>query len=52
MGKVQEKIEWLGEHGEAGKDTVKLAGQAIIGVTAVVIAGAVLGTVGNMWSGK
>jgi hypothetical protein len=50
MGKVQDKLEWFGEKGSAGKDTVKLAGQAIVGVTAVVIAGAVLGTVGNMWS--
>ena len=50
MSKKDEALSWFGEKGSAGKDTVKLAGQAIVGVTAVVIAGAVLGTVGNMWS--
>lgn len=52
MGKAKDKLEWFGEKGSAATDTVKLAGQGILAVTAVAITGAVLGTVGKAFGGK
>lgn len=42
-------ISWFGNKGSEAKETVKLAGQAIVAVTAVAITGAVLGTVGKVF---
>lgn len=48
MGK---DLEWFGKDGKDGVEVVKMAGAAIVTVGAIVITGAVLGTVGNMING-
>ena len=52
MGKAKDSISWFGEKGNDGAEVVKMAGTAIVTVGAVVIAGAVLGTVGKMFGGE
>lgn len=51
MGKAKDKLEWFGEKGKDGAEVVKLAGKAIVVAGALAVTGAVLGTVGNMFSG-
>lgn len=45
-------ISWFGEKGRAGAEVTKTAGQAIVGITSVVIVGAVLGTATKLFGGK
>jgi len=52
MSKAKDSIQWFGSKGKEGTEVVKLAGQAIIVAGALVVTGAVLGTVSNMFSGE
>lgn len=52
MGKVKDKIEWFGEKGKDGAETVKMAGQAVGAMVGVAMVGAVVGIAGKMFGGK
>lgn len=48
MGK---DLEWFGKDGKDGVEVVKMASAAIVTVGAIVVTGAVLGTVGRVFGG-
>ena len=51
MGKAKDSVNWFGEKGKAGADTVKIAGTAIGAVVALAVVGAVVGVAGGMFGG-
>jgi hypothetical protein len=52
MGKAKDKLEWFGEKGKAGADTVKMATSAVGAMIGVAMVGVAAGVVNKAFGGK
>lgn len=52
MGKVKDKIEWFGEKGKDGAETVKMATGAVGAMVGVAMVGVAAGVVNKMFGGE